>query len=125
MTSINLMKVGLKAIAVLAALSSASASAGPEDAYNRTTDAKKIGWMDRGKEAVKSQLKDPGSAQFRGVYFHRGSDGIPMTCGEVNSKNSYGGYIGYQKFISAGKPELTFLQEQVADFATIWNRMCR
>lgn len=81
--------------------------------------------MNRGKAAVKAKLKDPSSAQFRNVYFHRGADGIPMTCGEVNSKNSFGGYSGYQRFVSAGKPELTFLQEQVADFNTVWKRLCR
>lgn len=111
-------------IILLSALYSASALAGREDSYDRTTDAKKIGWMDRGKEAAKAKLKDPSSAQFRNVYFHRGADGIPMTCGEVNSKNSFGGYGGYQKFVSAGKPEFTFLQEEVADFSNVWNRFC-
>ena len=101
------------------------ANAGMEDAYNRTTDVKKIGWMDRGMKAVRSKLKDGGSAKFKNVYFHRGPDGIPMTCGHVNSKNSFGGYSGFQRFISAGKPELTFIEEQVTDFSTIWNKFCR
>ena len=113
------------AVALLSVVFSANALAGPEDSYDRTTDAKKIGWMDRGKQAAKAKLKDPSSAKFRNVYFHRGADNIPMTCGEVNSKNSFGGYGGYQKFVSAGKPEVTFLQEQVADFSNVWNRFCR
>lgn len=104
---------------------SAGVSAGPEDAYDRTTDSKKIGWMQRGMEAVKSKLKDPRSAEFRGVYFHRGTDGVPMTCGEVNAKNSFGGRSGFQRFISAGEPSLTFLQEDVVDFDTAWTRFCR
>ena len=99
--------------------------AGQEDAYNKTTDAKKIGWMDRGMASVKQKLKDPKSVQFRNVYFHRGASGTPVTCGEVNSKNSFGGYSGYQRFVSAGKPELTFLQEQVSDFTQVWNTLCR
>ncbi len=100
------------------------AHADMSDAYNKTTDVKKIAWMDKGKKTIKLKLKDPGSAKFRNVYFHRGADNIPMTCGEVNSKNSFGGYIGFQKFVSAGSAELTFLQEEVADFHNIWNRMC-
>ena len=48
-----------------------------------------------------------------------------MTCGEVNSKNSFGAYTGFQKFVSAGKPELTFLQEQVPDFEIVWDRLCK
>jgi len=49
-----------------------------------------------------------------------------MTCGEVNSKNSFGGYGGFQKFVSAGRAELTFLSEQMTDgdFVEVWNRMC-
>ena len=83
-------------------------------------------WSARGQEAVKTKLKDPGSAQFRAVYFNRGKDGLPVTCGEVNSKNSFGGYSGHQKFISAGKPELTYLEEQMVagEFAKVWNTLC-
>lgn len=108
---------------VLVAIASAS-FAGPEDAYDKTTDAKKIAWMQKGMEAVKAKLKDPKSSQFRRVYFHKGADRIPMTCGEVNSKNGFGGYGGFQKFVSAGKTDLTFLEDQVEDFATVWNRLC-
>lgn len=41
--------------------------------------------------AVKKSLKDPNSAQFQNVKGY---------CGEVNAKNSYGGYTGYKRFIS-------------------------
>lgn len=112
-------------ILIVGLMYSVNIFAGPEDSYNKTTNGKKIAWMDKGKQAAKSKLKDPSSAQFRNVYFHQGAKGVPMTCGEVNSKNSFGGYGGYQKFVSAGKPELTFLQEQVADFSKVWNSFCR
>jgi hypothetical protein len=49
--------------------------------------------MQRGMAAAEDKLKDPKLAQFRGVYFNRGSDSVPMTCGEVDSKNSFGGYL--------------------------------
>lgn len=101
------------------------ASAGTQDAYEKTKDSKKIGWMQKGMDAAKIKLKDPGSAQFRGVYFNRGVDGVPMTCGEVNSKNGFGGYTGFQRFISGGKPELTFMEEQVSDFSSAWNKFCQ
>jgi len=88
--------------------------------------SKEFAWVERGKDAVRAKLKDPDSAQFRNVRFHRGKDGVPMTCGEVNSKNSFGGYGGFQKFVSAGRAELTFLSEQMTDgdFVEVWNRMC-
>ncbi len=94
------------------------------DRYDQSTDSKKIAWMQKGMEAVKSRLKDPGSADFRNVFFHQGKDAPPMTCGEVNSKNSFGGYIGHQRFVSAGKPDLTFLESDVRDFGPIWARFC-
>jgi hypothetical protein len=95
-----------------------------DDAYETTGDAKKIAWMDRGMEAVKLKLKDPKSADFRSVYFNRGGDNIPMTCGQVNARNSFGGYMGFQRFISAGTPDLTFLESEVSDFDQAWARFC-
>lgn len=100
------------------------AFAGASEAYDRTTDAKKIAWMDRGKAAVREKVKDPESAVFRQVFFQAGKDGIPMTCGEVNARNGFGGFAGFQRFISAGRSELTFLEEQVEDFDVIWDRFC-
>lgn len=96
---------------------------GKNEEQSRKT--KEFLWVEKGKDAVKEKLKDSNSVEFRNVYFHRGADNIPMTCGEVNSKNSLGGYTGYQKFVSAGRPDLTFLQEQVADFGTTWNKFCQ
>lgn len=82
-------------------------------------------WIVMGQDAVKERLKDPSSARFKDVFFHRGADNVPMTCGQVNSKNSFGGYTGYKRFVSAGKPELTFIDgDSVEDFSEIWNRLC-
>jgi len=94
------------------------------DAYDTTRDVKKIAWMDRGMEAVNLKLKDPGSAEFRRVYFNRGANSVPTTCGEVNARNGFGGYIGFQRFVSAGTAELTFLESEVSDFDTVWNQLC-
>lgn len=94
------------------------------DASDRAS--REVQWTLRGQEAVRRMLKDPDSAEFRNVRFHQGKDGVPMTCGEVNSKNSFGGYGGFQRFISAGRDELTYLSEQMdaSDFAEVWNRFC-
>lgn len=83
-------------------------------------------WIIRGRAAVRVKLKDPDSAVFKDVFFHRGQDGIPISCGYVNSRNSFGGMSGFQRFISAGKSELTFLEEQMADdFSGVWRRFCQ
>lgn len=81
-------------------------------------------WVVKGKDAVKARLKDPQSAEFKDVYFFRGGDNIPVTCGQVNTKNSFGGYVGFQYFISSGSSELTFLENEVDDFASVWNKFC-
>ncbi|QOI55934.1 hypothetical protein [Rouxiella badensis] len=59
--------------------------------------------IDYGKEAIAQQLKDPASANFRNVIFHKDSvqpsDGVSgYVCGEVNGKNSFGGYVGFGRF---------------------------
>lgn len=43
---------------------------------------------------VKSELRDPGSAQFSGVAVEG-----QVACGFVNSKNGYGGYAGKVPFV--------------------------
>lgn len=35
--------------------------------YNKTTDIKKIAWMDRGKDSIKQLVKDPLSVQFKEI----------------------------------------------------------
>lgn len=71
------------------------------------------------REFVKANLRDPESAQFRN---QRGG------CGEVNAKNSFGGYPGYRRFIAASK-ELVFIEGENglsgAEFQTVWDRVCK
>ena len=84
---------------------------------------KESAWIAQGEVAVKAKLKDPGSAEFRNVFFSR-SGKLPMACGEVNFKNSFGGYAGFQRFVSAGEAGTTFLESDVKDFDQVWNKMC-
>lgn len=44
---------------------------------------------------VKAELRDPDSAQFRNLV-----DAGKAICGEVNSRNGYGGYAGFAEFIA-------------------------
>lgn len=81
--------------------------------------------MHEGEAAVREKLKDGPAAKFKNVYFCRGSKGVPMSCGYVNGKNSFGAYGGFQRFISAGKPELTYLETEVSDFSGVWRMFCR
>lgn len=75
-----------------------------------------------GNRAVRGRLKDPDSAQFRGQFV--GKAGVP--CGEVNSKNAFGGYVGYQRYIASGGGLVFFEQEVAADeFEAAWLKLCR
>lgn len=50
---------------------------------------------------AKNRLKDPDSAKFDGVRvfaFKAMGNTIEMTCGNLNAKNSYGGYVGSKPF---------------------------
>lgn len=97
-------------------------------AYSEASESKKQSWIARGQHMVKQMLKDGGSAKFRNLRFVVGKvkgGEVPMTCGEVNSKNSLGGYKGFQRFMSGGTLETTFLEEQVSDFQVVWNQLCR
>lgn len=61
------------------------------------------------RETVKAELKDPGSAQFKGVK----QTNPGYWCGWVNAKNAYGGYTGFSVFyyhegkVSLLPPELS------------------
>lgn len=64
------------------------------------TDANLI---EQAKKKVAAELRDPASAQFREVHTapQKGRS-TPAVCGEVNGRNAYGGYAGFQKFYVLG-----------------------
>ncbi|WES69663.1 hypothetical protein [Superficieibacter sp. HKU1] len=47
---------------------------------------------------VRNLMKDPDSTTFRNLRGIINSQGVKYVCGEVNAKNSYGGYVGYKPF---------------------------
>lgn len=54
-------------------------------------------FVERAKQSVAAGLKDPASTQFRDVRVVSNTAGS-LVCGELNSKNSYGGYAGFVYF---------------------------
>lgn len=49
------------------------------------------------KQKVTRNLKDPDSAKFRDVKLNKAKTAL---CGEVNAKNGFGAYGGYQSFVA-------------------------
>ncbi len=76
--------------ALILAAAAAAATATAQEPYSEEIAAVKA--------LIERQLKDPASAQYRDV---RAFDqtGTVMVCGDVNAKNSYGGYTGFEGFV--------------------------
>ncbi|MEE9313655.1 MAG: hypothetical protein V3V02_03315 [Rhizobiaceae bacterium] len=47
-------------------------------------------------------MKDPASVKFGKIYAVKNADSssVVHVCGSLNAKNSYGGYVGEQSFVS-------------------------
>ncbi|EIU1880031.1 hypothetical protein L4J28_000715 [Salmonella enterica] len=50
-----------------------------------------------GESVVRDSLNDPDSAKFNSQYYKYGDNGAYI-CGDVNYKNSFGGYDGKRKY---------------------------
>ena len=68
--------------------------------------------LKRFKNALVDRAFDPDSVKFRNLVWKNPIDKsgrqIVVLCGEVNSKNRMGGYIGFQKFYSDGEGSLVY-----------------
>ena len=49
-------------------------------------------------QAVTREMRDPSSVQFRDLKVGRNTEGGDTLCGELNAKNGYGGYVGFDPF---------------------------
>ena len=63
---------------------------------------------------IKDSLKDPYSAKFRNAKGR---------CGEVNSKNSFGAYTGFKRYIAV-RPGVSFLDDGGHEFEALWTGIC-
>ena len=50
------------------------------------------------EDVVRRSLKDPDSAKFKHYFAYKTEKGTIQECGAVNSKNSYGGYSGFEDY---------------------------
>lgn len=62
---------------------------------------------------VKLHLNDPESAVFKDKQ---------GPCGEVNSKNKFGGYTGFTKYVASSEKAVTFEDSPI--FEKIWEFSC-
>ena len=66
-------------------------------------------------------LKDPGSAKYQDVQAYALGAGY-VFCGRVNSKNGFGGYTGFQRFVAG--PGMVGTEQTVSDFPVLWQQAC-
>ena len=76
----------------------------------------------KAKEAVKNHLRDPESAQFRDVKHCSGDQNV--ITGEVNSRNGFGGYVGFEPFFYADY-RVAFASSTDGSFMELMNRCYR
>lgn len=74
---------------------------------------------------LSEQLKDPSSAQFKDVVLSH-----VYVCGQVNSKNSMGGYVGFKHFMAdryGNEFETYFESDERGDhfIASLWGEFCQ
>lgn len=50
------------------------------------------------QRAVADEMRDPESARFRSVTVIVDANGADALCGQINAKNAYGGYVGFEWF---------------------------
>lgn len=75
---------------------------------------------------VRNSLRDPSSADFRNLAI-TGRIAPGVVCGEVNSKNGFGGYSGFRRFISGGPGLATQIEGEGMDpdeFQIAWDKAC-
>lgn len=86
-----------------------------EDRNARVAQAKR---QNIAEQEIKRLVKDPSSVQFRN---QRGS------CGEVNSKNSYGAYTGFQRYIAVSGMAVLENDSGISaqEFQQTWSKFCQ
>lgn len=88
-------------------------------ATERVQKTSEVEMIVKAKKAVLARLKDPDSAQFKDVRYGDSEATGPVAYGFVNSKNSFGGYTGFQRFISNGRTVL--LDEEDNRLGEAWS----
>ncbi len=84
---------------------------------SQSEQSKRIQIQTDSRIALKNFLKDPDGAEIRN---HNGN------CGEVNSKNSFGGYTGFKRFIASTTIVAVEGENMDSDeFQKAWSQVCK
>lgn len=67
------------------------------------------------QRAVRAELKDPDSAEFKDVSANYTEKFGIVACGLVNARNELGGYTGFRRFVSSGESVILEGRDNIAD----------
>jgi hypothetical protein len=100
-----------------------------EVAYSEEGSPSDAEYIDIVLEHIKSEMLDSESARFRNLEI-RGEDDAKYVCGEVNGKNRFGGYTGFQGFIANAASVHSLAEPQgenvfTADLTEAYRELCR
>ena len=84
---------------------------GPEAVYSQ-----------RAQDQLVRDFKDPAAAQYRNVALS--NTDLPVVCGEVNGKNSYGAYVGFKRFYATDTSGFSAVDDGSTRFEEVWSRVC-
>ena len=120
----KLLMVVLVAVAVAVPASSDPVFGASRQPKKKATSevSKDQALLEKAKGAAKYDLKDPDSAQFRGVHISK--DKPREVHGEINSKNSYGGYVGFEKFLYSIDNGKVIFSSAIIENNRAWEDAC-
>ncbi|WP_100139279.1 hypothetical protein [Snodgrassella alvi] len=101
---VNINPIALGILTIFFLYSACSESSEEKERKKRIVDQQQKEYIlnSRAQENVKMVLKDPDSATFRNMV---------GSCGEVNSKNGFGAYTGFKRFM-APDPAITVIEDE-------------
>jgi hypothetical protein len=81
-----------------------------------------IDFVKKSKERITSSMKDPSSVLYRNLFI---SNQNTMTlCGELNAKNSYGGYVGFRRFMVSLEIGIQRIEDEPKGLEALWYSVC-
>lgn len=106
------------AAGLAAAIALTACKPSPEKAEER----RKAELLAIAEDITKQRLKDPSSAEFRGLRVAKNG---AVVCGEVNSKNSFGAFTGFRR-VAIVKNLVAIEGETMtlSEFSEVWHVSC-
>lgn len=72
---------------------------------DQSDEAKAIDVAAAAKLNIEAKVKDGASARYQGLFVSKSGGSLWALCGNVNSKNGFGGYTGFKPFVAFADPE--------------------